>query len=234
MTEQLTEDYTGSIFSLIPKIMAEVGAIEKASKNAAQNYKFRGIDDVMAAFQPVLAKYGVFFIPEVISASQTDRESAKGSTLIYTQLTVAYTFYATDGSNIRAVVVGEAMDSADKSSNKAMSAALKYALLQTFCVPVESSDDADAHTPELARKQAATKTTTTSNATMSERDKKLAAIRELLETVAKEEALDQMAAIGVERVSAMTDAQLAQYETGLKLAIENGRIKRTTQDQGGA
>ena len=148
-----TEDYTGSIFSLIPKIMAEVGAIEKASKNQAQNYKFRGIDDVMAAFQPVMARHGVFFIPEVLSATQTDRESAKGSTLIYTQLTVAYTFFAADGSNVRAVVVGEAMDSADKSSNKAMSAALKYALLQTFCVPVESSDDADAHTPELARKQ---------------------------------------------------------------------------------
>lgn len=152
--DKQTEDYTGSIFSLIPKIMAEVGAIEKASKNTAQNYKFRGIDDVMAAFQPVMAKHGVFFVPEVISASQTDRESAKGSTLIYTQLTVAFTFYASDGSNVRAVVVGEAMDSADKSSNKAMSAALKYALLQTFCVPVESSDDADAHTPELARKQA--------------------------------------------------------------------------------
>lgn len=149
-----TEDYTGSIFSLIPKIMADVGAIEKASKNQAQNYKFRGIDDVMAAFQPVMARHGVFFIPEVLSATQTDRESAKGSTLIYTQLTVAYTFFAADGSNVRAVVVGEAMDSADKSSNKAMSAALKYALLQTFCVPVESSDDADAHTPELARKQA--------------------------------------------------------------------------------
>jgi len=153
--ERQTEHYNGAIFSLIPKIMAEVGAIEKNSKNASQNYKFRGIDDVMTAFQPVMARHGVFFVPEVLSATQTDRESAKGSALIYTQLTVGFTFYATDGSNVRAVVVGEAMDSADKSSNKAMSAALKYALLQTFCVPVESSDDADAHTPELARKQLA-------------------------------------------------------------------------------
>jgi hypothetical protein len=153
--ERQSESYNGAIFSLIPKIMAEVGAIEKNSKNASQNYKFRGIDDVMTAFQPVMARHGVFFVPEVLSAAQTDRESAKGSALIYTQLTVGFTFYAADGSNVRAVVVGEAMDSGDKSSNKAMSAALKYALLQTFCVPVESSDDADAHTPELARKQLA-------------------------------------------------------------------------------
>lgn len=218
------EEYTGNIFSLIPKVMAEVGAIEKASKNQAQNYKFRGIDDVMGAFQPVLAKYGVFFIPEVLSATQTDRESAKGSTLIYTQLTVAYTFFAADGSNVRAVVVGEAMDSADKSSNKAMSAALKYALLQTFCVPVESSDDADAHTPELARKQV-----TERPKAMSERDKLLADVKDLLETVTKDEAMAQLETFGVERVGALDDAQLIEYKAGLQLAVKSGRTKKGAQ-----
>lgn len=140
------------IYRLIPKVMADVGVIEKASKNASQGYKFRGIDDVMGAFQPVLAKHQIFFVPEVVSATQTDRESKNGGTLIYTSLTVAYTFYAPDGSFVRAVVVGEAMDSGDKSSNKAMSAALKYALLQVFCVPVEAQDDADATSHEVARK----------------------------------------------------------------------------------
>lgn len=142
------------IYELIPKVMAEVGAIEKASKNAQQDYKFRGIDDVMNAFQPVLAKHQVFFVPEIIHASQTDRESSAGKTLIYTTLTVAYTFFAPDGSSVRSVVVGEAMDGGDKSSNKAMSAALKYALLQMFCVPVEAQDDTDAHSHEVARKPA--------------------------------------------------------------------------------
>jgi hypothetical protein len=137
------------IFELIPKVMADVGVIEKAKKNAQQGYKFRGIDDVFSAFQPVLAKHQIFYVPEVLTAATTDRETKSGGTLIYTNLTVAYTFYAPDGSNIRAVVVGEAMDSADKSSNKAMSAALKYALLQIFCVPTEALEDADAQTHEL-------------------------------------------------------------------------------------
>lgn len=148
---------TQQIFELIPKVMAEVGAIEKARKNTQQNYAFRGIDDVFAAFQSPLAKHGVFYIPEVLESAVTERESSAGKTLIYTNLKVAYTFYAPDGSNVRAVVVGEAMDSADKSSNKAMSAALKYALLQIFCVPTES-DDADAHSHDvrpLARPQKA-------------------------------------------------------------------------------
>ena len=137
------------IYQLIPKVMADVGAIEKARRNEQQKYYFRGIDDVLAAFQPVLAKHQIFYVPEVLEKEVTERESASNRTLIYTTLTVAYTFYAPDGSNIRAVVVGEAMDSGDKSSNKAMSAALKYALLQIFCVPTEANEDADAQSHEL-------------------------------------------------------------------------------------
>ena len=34
-------------------------------------------------------------------------------------------------------------------SNKAMSAAFKYAILQTFCIPVQGSEDADATTHRL-------------------------------------------------------------------------------------
>lgn len=137
------------IFELIPKVMADVGAIEKAHRNEQQKYYFRGIDDVFAAFQPVLAKHKIFYVPEVLDKTVAERESASNRVLIYTTLTVAYTFYAPDGSNVRAVVVGEAMDSGDKSSNKAMSAALKYALLQIFCVPTEANEDADAQTHEL-------------------------------------------------------------------------------------
>ena len=137
------------IFELIPKVMAEVGAIEKAHRNEQQKYYFRGIDDVFAAFQPVLAKHKIFYVPEVLEKTVVERESASSRVLIYTTLTVAYTFYAPDGSNVRAVVIGEAMDTGDKSSNKAMSAALKYALLQIFCVPTEANEDADALTHEL-------------------------------------------------------------------------------------
>lgn len=143
------------IYELIPKVMAEVGAIEKARRNEQQKYFFRGIDDVFAAFQPVLAKHKIFYVPEVLDKDVTERETKSGATLIYTTLAVAYTFYAPDGSNVRAVVVGEAMDSGDKSSNKAMSAALKYALLQIFCVPTEANEDADSQSHEIKPKAVA-------------------------------------------------------------------------------
>lgn len=40
------------------------------------------------------------------------------------------------------------MDTADKSTNKAMSAAYKYLCLQLFCIPTEGDNDADATTLE--------------------------------------------------------------------------------------
>ena len=42
------------------------------------------------------------------------------------------------------------MDGGDKATNKAMSAAYKYALLQTFAIPTEGDNDADATTHEVA------------------------------------------------------------------------------------
>jgi hypothetical protein len=42
------------------------------------------------------------------------------------------------------------MDSGDKASNKAMSAAYKYAAFQAFCIPTEGDNDADSQTHEVA------------------------------------------------------------------------------------
>ena len=56
---------------------------------------------------------------------------------------------AEDGSRHVVRFVGEAMDSADKATNKAMSAAFKYMAMQTFCIPTEGDNDADSHTHEV-------------------------------------------------------------------------------------
>jgi hypothetical protein len=44
------------------------------------------------------------------------------------------------------------MDSGDKATNKAMSAAYKYAAFQIFAIPTEGNPDADAETHEVASK----------------------------------------------------------------------------------
>lgn len=129
--------------------LARVG-IEKSRRNTQQGYAFRGIDDVYGALAPLLAKHGLCILPRVTDRQVTEHKTAKGGTLFFTVLTVEFDFVAVeDGSKHTVTTIGEAMDSADKSSNKAMSAAYKYAALQAFAVPVEGDEDADANTYTL-------------------------------------------------------------------------------------
>ena len=83
--------------------------------------------------------------------SQPSRQTAKGGAIFYTTLKVEFDFVsAEDGTKHVITTYGEAMDSADKSTNKAMSAAYKYACFQAFCIPTEGDNDADAQTHEVA------------------------------------------------------------------------------------
>ncbi len=135
------------IYANIAAIMGEIGSIGKNQKNAQQGFMYRGIDDVMNTLNPLFAKYSVFCVPEVLDKTREERTTQKGAHMIYTTLTVRYTFYALDGSFVTAQVVGEGMDSGDKSANKALAVAMKYAMFQTFCIPTEEMVDPDAETP---------------------------------------------------------------------------------------
>lgn len=143
---------TAKIYQQIPKIMSELGPIAKKNRNIAQGYSFRGIDDIYEGVQAVLAANGVFVVPDILEERTEERTAKNGSTLIYRVLKIKYTFFADDGSSISATVIGEGMDSGDKASNKAMSVAQKYALIQVFCIPtVEPKDpENDSHEIEPA------------------------------------------------------------------------------------
>lgn len=148
MTEEVEQNGHGQIYGLMTKILAEVEAIGKGRRNQEQNYAFRGIDDVYNMIHPLFAKHGVFMLPRVLSEESAERPTRSGGIMRFAKLTMAYDFYAADGSHVTVETVGEAMDTADKASNKAMSAAHKYGLLQTFCIPTGSTPDADYNTPE--------------------------------------------------------------------------------------
>ena len=144
------ETTTKKIYEAIPAIMDEIGHIGKDRRNQQQGFMFRGIDQVMNTMKPLLAKHGVFVVPEVIDRQREERTTKSGSNLIYSILTVRYHFCASDGSEVVATTVGEGMDSADKASNKAMAIAFKYACFQVFCIPTEeiAKDDPDNYSQE--------------------------------------------------------------------------------------
>ena len=146
------------IFGLIGQAMQKIGAIGKDSTatngSGRQMYKFRGIDAVYNALNPVMAELGLFICPEVLEQTREERKSTNGGTLIYSILKVKFTMYAPDGSNVSCVVIGEGMDSGDKASNKAMSVALKYACFELFMIPTEEMVDPDAEVHEVAPRNA--------------------------------------------------------------------------------
>jgi hypothetical protein len=134
----------------ISRAIAKDG-IGKDRSNQQQGYKFRGVDDLLNALAPLLPEHGLVILPKVIGRETVERASKSGGALFSTVLNVEFDFVCVaDGSTHTVRVVGEAMDSADKSCSKAMSAAYKYCCFQTFCIPTEGENDADATTHDVA------------------------------------------------------------------------------------
>lgn len=145
----MAEQKAPHVYTAIAEVMSKLAkvGIAKDRNNAQQNYKFRGIDDVYNALAPFLSESKLLILPRVQSREVTERTTAKGGVLFYVVLDVEFDFVSgVDGSKHTVRVCGEAMDSGDKATNKAMSAAYKYACMEAFCIPTEGDNDADATT----------------------------------------------------------------------------------------
>jgi hypothetical protein len=135
-----------AVYTAINAITADLAkeGIAKERRNQSQNFLFRGIDDVYAALAPLLSEHHLCILPRVVSRDCEKRTTSKGTDMYYTFLVVDFDFVsAVDGSHHTATTIGEASDSGDKSSSKAMSSAYKYACFQTFCIPTEGDNDAE-------------------------------------------------------------------------------------------
>ena len=144
----------GRIYEAICGVMEDIGAVGKNDVNKQQGFRYRGIDAVMNALSPAMNKNKVFCIPEVLEHTREERQTAKGTQLIYSICKIRFRFHTTDGSYVDAVTIGEGMDSGDKATNKAMAIAFKYACFQTFCIPTEElMDDPDRESPEAGKKK---------------------------------------------------------------------------------
>jgi hypothetical protein len=135
------------IYKAVLAVMAKATAIEKDRKNENQHYNFRGIDETYNALHGPMVEEGIFSTSTILDSRTETMESQKGGVLLHVWLKMKYTFWAADGSKVETEVVGEAMDSGDKASNKAMAVAHKYALLQIFAVPTIDQKDPEVDSP---------------------------------------------------------------------------------------
>ena len=148
------------IYKQLSAVMADIGPVGKDQKAefGSTRYKYRGIDDLINAANPALTKHGVIVAPKVLNLIREDRTTAKGQAMVFTVITMQYTFYAEDGSFIEVSVVGEGADNGDKGANKAMTGAYKYALGQALAIATDMVDsetdnpEVGAEKPKLAAK----------------------------------------------------------------------------------
>lgn len=152
-----------AVYKAIAAIQEELSrvGISKDGVNEQQKYKFRGIDQVYAALSPLLAKHGLCVLPRMVDCTRSERVSIKPgynggapkeSVLFFVTVTAEFDFVAVEDGSMHTVrTYGEAMDSGDKATNKAMSAAYKYAAFMAFAIPTEGDNDADATTHDVVR-----------------------------------------------------------------------------------
>nr|DAU30365.1 MAG TPA: ERF superfamily protein [Caudoviricetes sp.] len=134
MTERLT------VHQALSKVMGDVQAVKKDSKNQAQRFNFRGIDAVMNAVGPALRKYGVTILPEDVEVHRSNGTTASGKQTAEVVVKVTYRIYGPAGDSIHGTVAAEAMDFGDKAIAKAMSVAYRTFLLQALTIPTDEPD----------------------------------------------------------------------------------------------
>ncbi len=199
------------IYQAIANITGRLASagIGKDKKNVTQGYMFRGIDDIYNAIARHLADEGVCILPHVLSRDVTERATQKGGVLFYVVVKVEFAFVAAkDGSAHRVTMYGEAMDSGDKATNKAMSAAYKYACLEVFCIPTEGDNDADATTHQVAALERIT-------------DKQVADLHALIEEVGLSPELQEKL-LRVCKIKSLSEIVPAAYSDVVKM-IESKR-----------
>lgn len=141
--------------SAVAKEMASTG-ISKDRVNKVQGFNFRGIDQVYNALAPALVTHGLVILPRLTERTCIERINKNGTALFYVVVKAEFDFVSTEDGSIHTVTTyGEAMDSGDKATNKAMSIAYKYAAFQAFCIPTEETAiDADAEVHQVAPQDA--------------------------------------------------------------------------------
>lgn len=152
--QKMMSEQPKGIYQAMAAIAAEIGAIGKDKRcTQGASFAYRGIDDVYNALNPIMAKHGVFVLPIAGERTTDQRQTKTGGIMEIVVMRMTYKFCHADGSYVEAVTVGQAMDSGDKATNKAMAIAHKYAILQAFCIPTEDMEDPDAVAEQLEPRQ---------------------------------------------------------------------------------
>lgn len=191
--------------SAVQQALAKSG-VGKNGTNQQQHFRYRAWDDVQQALAPILAENKLLIIPRITSREESALQSRSGGTIFRVVLSGDIEFVSgVDGSRYAYPAKGEAMDSGDKATSKAITMLVKYAVLHGLCIPLAGVPDADATTPEetvpakITEKQAAD-----------------------LDALIQEVGADHKGFVDWLKIDALTNLPASEYERAVK-ALERKR-----------
>jgi hypothetical protein len=123
-----------NIYQRINEVMKEVNYIQKSDKKVNNMYSFVSHDSVSAALHMPMANHGIVMTSSIVELNRDGNR---------TTLKVEVSFINADdpADKFSVFCYGDGIDQQDKGIGKAMSYAVKYALLKTFCL--ETGDDVE-------------------------------------------------------------------------------------------
>lgn len=133
----MTQASTLNILQRINAVMQELDYLQKEKKSGMQ-YSFVSHDKVTGAIRPLLVKHGIVCFPTDFNVKQEGNR---------TQLQCKVRFVNIENHHDCIVVdsFGYGIDAQDKGPGKAISYAVKYALLKTFALETGDDPDQDQH-----------------------------------------------------------------------------------------
>jgi len=140
-TAKIEQPDGGLIFKKIIDILVDAQAVGKDQVNKDQGFKFRGIDQVVNAINPLLKKHRVAVLPTRIQQINVERFENANKKIVTDAVTVVeFTWIAEDGSTFKTEVTGQGRDFADKAVAKSNSVAFRTLLLQSLALPTDDAD----------------------------------------------------------------------------------------------
>ncbi|WP_258020694.1 ERF family protein [Streptomyces anatolicus] len=130
------------------RVRREIRAIAKGEKydSFGTKFNFRGVDTVVNVFGPVTLKHGVNVMSSKVEATYGEKSTKSGGKMRECSVLVTWTIMGPMGDTLTLQTMGEALDTADKSTTKAQSVALRTLLLGFGLTPTHDQDpDADRH-----------------------------------------------------------------------------------------
>ncbi len=150
MSPTITSPHVYRAITAITSALSTSG-IAKSRTNIKDDYQYRSIDDILGRLAPLLAKYRLCVLPRAVRRECVERIGQGQEVLCSVHVFVAYDLVSSrDGTRHTVRGVGEALDPSDKGTAKALSAAYKSAMLQTFCIPV-GNEEPDAFSYRIRR-----------------------------------------------------------------------------------